>query len=125
MGLMTSVAAGGERCACLAPNPPQPESKVVFELAATERPFYNQLIKTSNVLLRPLQKSGKLCLHKMVRLHSSNTSLLFHVSNLPLFSSMKNNLSRGLSEHFCSHSVFKLANNHFEIKRRNDYILSL
>ncbi|RUS91148.1 hypothetical protein EGW08_001061 [Elysia chlorotica] len=59
MGLTTTrIEAGGESCVCLALNPPHPESKLVLELAATERPFYNQLIKTSNVLLRPLQKSA-------------------------------------------------------------------
>ena len=60
MGLITRVVAGGDSCVCLALNPPHPESKVLFELAASERPFYNQLIKTTNVLLRPLQKSGGL-----------------------------------------------------------------
>lgn len=58
MGLINRIAAGGESCVCLASNPPQPDRKLLFELAATERPFYYQLTKTSNLLLRPLQKSA-------------------------------------------------------------------
>ncbi|CAG5119646.1 unnamed protein product [Candidula unifasciata] len=57
LGWITKVMAGGSGCACKVLNPAPPESAALFKLAASERAFYNQLIKTSNVLLRPLQKS--------------------------------------------------------------------
>lgn len=59
LGWITKVMAGGTGCACKVLNPAPPESEAVFELAASERVFYNQLIKTSNLLLRPLQKSSE------------------------------------------------------------------
>ncbi|BFZ15627.1 hypothetical protein BsWGS_18666 [Bradybaena similaris] len=58
LGWITKIMAGGTGCACKVLNPAPPESEAVFELAASERAFYNQLIKTSNLLLRPLQKSN-------------------------------------------------------------------
>ncbi|CAG5118936.1 unnamed protein product, partial [Candidula unifasciata] len=58
LGWITKVSAGGQQCGCRVLNPAPPESQPLFELAASERTFYNQLIKTSNLLLRPLQKSG-------------------------------------------------------------------
>ncbi|BFZ21760.1 hypothetical protein BsWGS_24799 [Bradybaena similaris] len=58
LGWITKVMAGGLRSGCTVLDPGPPESEPLFELAASERTFYNQLIKTTNLLLRPLQKSG-------------------------------------------------------------------
>ncbi|XP_005106198.1 alsin isoform X2 [Aplysia californica] len=57
LGWVIKVMSGGPNCACQVLNPVAPEMSAVFELAASERTFYHQLIKTSNLLLRPLQKS--------------------------------------------------------------------
>ncbi|KAI8761234.1 alsin, partial [Biomphalaria glabrata] len=58
LGWITKVTAGGSSCACKVMSPALPYMEPVFDLAASERAFYNQLIKTSNLLLRPLQKSA-------------------------------------------------------------------
>ena len=58
IGRMVNITSGGYSCACQVINLTTPEVNTIFEFATTERSFYAHLAKTTNILLRPLQKSS-------------------------------------------------------------------
>ena len=59
LGWTRSLAAGGDNCYCMLGISQPVAVNALYELAASERAFYQELVKINSNLLKPLTKSGE------------------------------------------------------------------